>query len=123
MFKVRLSQGEVMLCKVVGNLRAIVARSAGVIDKKMTPSSGLSIDEDGLLAEYAFCKHMNCFPDLVVGPRSGSYDCVLHGYRFDIKSTRIKDGRLLATLKQNDDVDIYALAIIEKDDLISFPGA
>jgi hypothetical protein len=39
----------------------------------------------------------------------------------DVKSTRYQSGRLLATLKDNPDVDIYVLAIVE-DNRVCFPG-
>jgi len=119
--KVELTDAELMVAKMLGGLRTIVGRTAGVTDRKVTNQSGLSIDEDGMIAEYAFCKHFNIFPDIVPGPRSGSYDCVYQGKRIDVKSTRYPDGRLLATLKDNPDVDIYVLAVLSGN-TVTFPG-
>lgn len=107
---------------MLGGLRSIVGRAAGVADKKMADTPGIMLDEDGMIAEYAFCKHFNIFPDIVPGPRSGSYDCIFKGKRIDVKSTRYRDGRLLATLKDNPDVDVYVLAILEEDNVVRFPG-
>lgn len=121
MFTVELTDAEVMVAKMLGGLRSIVGRTAGVTDRKVADMSGLAIDEDGMIAEYAFCKHFNIFPDIVPGPRSGSYDCIYNGKRVDVKSTRYQSGRLLATLKDNPDVDVYVLAIVE-DNKVSFPG-
>lgn len=121
MFTVELTDAEIIFCKTAAGLRTITARAANVKDAKMGDLSGLQMDEDGMIGEYAFCKKMNIFPDLIPGPRSGSYDCILMGKRIDIKTTRRKDGRLLATLKNNDDVDIYVLAIINENK-VSFPG-
>jgi len=121
MFSVALTDPEIMFCKLAAGLRTLTARAAKVKDAKMGDLSGLQMDEDGLLGEYAFCKRMNVFPDLVPGPRSGSFDCVFMGKRIDIKATRHRDGRLLSTLKNNDDVDIYVLAIIEGSK-VTFPG-
>ena len=65
------------------------------------------------MAEYAFAKQFNVFPDIGLSPRSGSFDGRYKGYRYDIKSTRYKTGKLLSTLKVNPDVDMYILAIID----------
>ena len=46
---------------------------------------------------------------------------MLKGKRIDIKSTRHKTGRLLATKKINPDIDIFVLAIIDEDK-VSFVG-
>lgn len=121
MITVVLDDPEMMLAKVIGGMRSIVARSAGVTDAKKAGLSGLTIDEDGMIAEYAFCKHFNLFPMISPSPRSGSYDCVMNGKRIDVKSTRYKDGRLLATLKDNPDVDLYVLAIVDGG-TVTFPG-
>ena len=121
MFTVHLTDVEIIFCKTAAGLRTITARAANVRDARMGDLSGLQMDEDGMIGEYAFCKKMNIFPDLIPGPRSGSYDCILNGRRIDVKSTRWSDGRLLATLKNNDDVDIYVLAIIDGN-VVKFPG-
>jgi hypothetical protein len=121
MFSVDLTDPEIMFCKMAAGLRTLTARAAKVRDAKMGNLSGLQIDEDGLLGEYAFCKKMNIFPDLIPGPRSGSFDCIFMGKRIDVKTTRHRDGRLLSTLKNNDDVDVYVFAIIDGSKII-FPG-
>jgi hypothetical protein len=121
MFTVELTDAEMLVVKMLGGMRSIVGRAAGVEDKKVASLSGLTIDEDGMVAEYAFCKRYNIFPDIVPGPRSGSYDCLYNGKRVDIKSTRYKDGRLLATLKDNPDVDVYVLGIVDSN-TVTFPG-
>lgn len=121
MIVVELTDAEMMVVKMLGGMRSIVGRTAGVEDKKVANLPGLTIDEDGMIAEYAFCKHFNIFPDIVPGPRSGSYDCLLNGRRVDVKSTRHKNGRLLATLKDNPDVDVYVLGIVDGN-TVTFPG-
>lgn len=112
---------EVWACKMMGGFRGAMARRLSVTDRKMAKLSGQQIDEDGLIGEYAFCKTFNAFCDFVPDPRSGSADCVIGGYRIDVKSTRRANGRLLVTLKENTDVDIYVLAIIEEN-TVRFPG-
>ena len=121
MFNVTLTEAEIVICRMLGGMRSLVARSNRVADRKMADLQGIDIDQDGMMAEYAFCKKMNLFCDIVPAPRSGSADALFMGKRIDVKSTRHYDGRLLATLKENDDVDIYVLAII-LGDTIKFPG-
>jgi len=115
--KVTLSDKELTVIGILGGMRSLTARSHNVTDRKKANLRGEEIDRDGLIAEYAFCKHFNVFPDLVPSPRSGSYDCQVKGQRVDIKSTRHKNGRLLATLKNNEDVDVYVLAIIDENEV------
>lgn len=119
MITVQLSPAEMVVCKMLGNLRTLAARSANVKDAGL--STSLETDEDGVIAEMAFCKHWNIFFDPEASPRKHSYDCVLKGKRIDIKSTRHKNGRLLATKKINPDIDIFVLAIIEENK-VSFVG-
>jgi hypothetical protein len=109
---ITLTDNDLNICRTLGNLRTLVARGNKVKDAKMGNLSGSDIDEDGVIAEYAFCRHFNIFFDPSAYPRSGSVDCVYKGFKIDIKSTRHENGRLLATLKNNDEVDVYALAII-----------
>lgn len=120
-FTVTLSDAEMATCRLLGEMRSLVARGNSVKDRKMADTAGYEIDIDGMIAEYAFCKHFNIFPDLTPAPRSGSYDCIYINKRIDIKSTRYKTGKLLATTKHNDDVDVYVLAIISGNE-ITFPG-
>lgn len=120
---ITLTDIEMATINILANTRTLVARGSGVVDKKIGKQSGVDIDIDGLMGEYAFCKWHNIFPDLISSPRSGSYDCLLKGKRFDIKTTRYKSGRLLCTTKDNPDVDIYALAIIDpSNSSVSFVG-
>lgn len=118
---VSLSDQEMATINILAALRSLTARSANVTDFKISDLNGSDIDSDGLMAEYAFCKYKNVFPDLIPSPRSGSCDAIVNGLKIDIKSTRYKNGRLLVTLKDNPDVDIYILAIIDKN-IVTFVG-
>ena len=118
---ISLSEQEVATINILAALRSLTARNSNVKDLKRSDLSGSEIDSDGLIAEYAFCKHKNVFPDLIPSPRSGSCDAIVNGLRIDIKSTRYSNGRLLVTLKDNPDVDIYVLAIIDKNN-VTFAG-
>lgn len=121
MIEVNIHPDEVTICQIIGRMRSLIARSAGVKDAKVGSQDGSDADVMGLKAEYAFAKHFNTFPDLGLTPRSGSADGILNGHRYDIKSTTYKNGRLLATKKVNADVDFYVLAIVT-DNKVLFPG-
>lgn len=110
-----------VLASILGGFRSLVARNAGVKDAKIGKQAGMDGDQDGILAELIFAQWQNVWPDIGLVPRSGSADAVIKGKRIDVKSTRRPEGRLLATLKINPDVDIYVLAIISNDS-VSFPG-
>lgn len=110
-----------VLATILGSMRSMVARFNKVRDAKMGDQHGVEGDQLGILGELAFCKLMNVWPDLGLSPRSGSADAVVKGYRWDVKTTTVKTGRLLSTLKKNPDVDLYALAIVDGDKVL-FPG-
>ena len=112
---VELSPSEVLVCECIGRMRSLIARTANVKDQKIGQQDGSNADVMGFKGEYAFAKYFNVFPDLGLSPRSGSYDGVLKNYKYDIKSTDIKNGRLLATKKVNPDVDIYVLCIVDNN--------
>ena len=73
--------------------------------------AGLDIDAQGVTAEYAVAKHLNVFFDLGLSPRAGSADGVMKGHSYDVKSTHHAFGKLLATLKDNPDVDMYIMCL------------
>lgn len=118
---VKITHELKLIASVIGAMRSLVARTAGVRDAKIGPQSGIDGDQDGILGELAFCQLMNVWPDFGLSPRYGSADAVVSGKRIDVKTTRVKTGRLLATVKGNPDVDIYVLAIIDGDE-VKFPG-
>jgi hypothetical protein len=122
MFRVNLTANEVMVCRILAGLRDLSNNSQSVVERKISPRSSFDVNLDGVLSEYAFCKRMNIFMDMSVKPRSGSYDCLFQNFRIDIKSIRNPKYDMFTTLKENDAVDIYALAIMEADDNILFVG-
>jgi hypothetical protein len=114
--EIKLNHDEIAVCQILGRMRSLIARSANVYDAKLGSQDGAEADVMGMVGEYAFAKYFNVFPDLGLTPRSGSYDGKLSsGLRYDVKSTHYSFGRLIATLKENFDVDIYILAIVKKD--------
>ena len=114
MIKVELSHDEIALCHLIGRNRALIARSAGVVDAKLGKQNGPEADVLGFMGEYAFAKHFNVFPDCGLCPRSGSADGVLKQYKYDIKTTKYPNGRLLCTKKDNADVDMYVLVVVNE---------
>ena len=111
MIEINLTDDEVMMCQHVGHLRSVLSRGNKVKDMKRTDMAGLDIDAQGVTAEYAVAKHFNVFFDLGLSPRTGSADGVMNGYSYDVKSTHHALGKLLATLKDNPDVDMYIMCI------------
>jgi hypothetical protein len=109
---ITLEQDEITICHVLGRMRSLIARASHVKDAKMGKQDGAEADVLGFAGEYAFAKQFNTFPDIGLSPRSGSADGVFKNLRYDIKSTNLPNGRLLCTLKENTDVDIYVLAIV-----------
>lgn len=119
---ITLQAGEMAVCTVLAEMRNAVARSSSVVNAKMGKQSDYQTDLDGMVAEVAFSKWRNCYPDLTIGARSGGVDCVLNGKKIDVKSTRYPNGKLLATLsKAVDEVDIYVLAVVNGNQ-VTFPG-
>jgi hypothetical protein len=125
----KLNEIEQSICKHIAEQRYLNARKKGIVDRKLGGQTTEITDLDGFGAEMAFCKIANCYPDLKIG-LDNDYDCLYNGLKIDVKQTKYKKGRLLATLKKtNSDVDIYVLMIGEfpnyefigwarKDDLI-----
>jgi len=115
--KIVLQQDEIAICQMIGRMRSLIARSSGVKDAKIGDQDGAEADVIGMIAEYAFAKQFNVFPDLGLSPRSGSADGVIKDKRYDIKSTTYKTGKLLCTTKDNPDVDVYILAIVSGNEV------
>lgn len=116
-----LTDHDMMVCRVIGNMRTMCARSNNVNDAQIGKQDSWITDEIGIIGEYAFCKLHNIFFDCSVYPRSGSYDCVLKGKRIDIKTTTLQHGQLIAVNKVNPDIDVFALALVDGNK-VTFPG-
>lgn len=109
--KVLLSDMEWLACRAIGTSRGIANRALGVTDRLRSGKYAPDIEADGVAAELALHKHFGAYPVGVfdITPRSGSSDFM----NVDVKSTRHLTGKLIATLKENKDVDVYILAIID----------
>jgi len=111
---INLSSEEVKIANFLGKKRRESARANGVKDAQVGKQNPINIDVDGMLAELAFAKAFNLYPDMTVGPRSGGADFTLsNGKTIDVKATRYKTGKLLATKKKTQQpCDYYVLAVV-----------
>ena len=112
--RVLLTEQDLEDARRYARLRTGNNRQAGTTCVKRANFDGLEADFQGMCGEIAFCKAFNLPFDRSVGPRSGGVDTTLYGYRFDVKATKLKNGRLLATTKVNDEIDAYALALLHE---------
>lgn len=119
--EILLTETELLTINLLANLRGLGSRIAGVTNMKVSDRENWQVELDGIIGEYAFCKLNNIFLEVSAEPRKGSYDCLYKGFRIDIKTTRVLNGRLLGDKRRNPDIDVYVLAII--DGLtVRFPG-
>ena len=110
---IELTAVEQWLAEYIGQQRSSAARGANVRDAKMGQQDGVEADIMGMKAELAAARHFGVYPDLTIGPRSGTADgTTRRGFHYDVKSTACTHGRLLCTLKDNPDIDFYVLAIV-----------
>lgn len=121
MKKITLTNGEMMACRLIGNMRTMSNRAFNVSDTQVGKQEAWETDEWGVAGEYAFCKMHNIFFDCSMTPRSGSYDCVYKDWRVDVKTTILPHGQLIAQTKINRDVDVFVLAILDGNE-VTFPG-
>jgi hypothetical protein len=113
-----LTASEVQVARFLASLRHQNDRQAGVVNQRIGPQSDEFTDLNGLGGELAFCKLVNVWPDLTTEPRRGGYDCIVNGWRVDVKTTEYRGGKLVASLsKRVEDVDVFALVTG------AFPGA
>lgn len=123
MIRVDLTPFEVQVARIVAEARRAACRSDGVKDQKKSPRPGNEIDFEGMLGEMAFSKFANVRIDLDTKPRSGSYDVVFKGYRFDVKATRRVDvGNMLVQKPENDDVDCFVQVLLYSDSIAVISG-
>jgi len=109
-----LNEVECKMAEYVCKQRHQGNRDAGVEDKKIGPQSAYQTDLEGFSAEIAFCKMMNVYPDLSLGPRKYGVDAVSgSGWRIDVKSTTWPNGRLVVApwKKDDEEVQMYALMV------------
>jgi hypothetical protein len=109
---VSLNDLEIELANELAFKRFDSCSNENVINRKVASrKTNQEIEEMGTRSEIAFCKLMNCYPDLSYHPRKGSADCVINGVAIDIKTTKLQEGKLLVTPKKKYDggIDMFVL--------------
>jgi len=111
--RVNLTDEELLICRTLGMMRRSVAMKNNK-DQQVGKDCVWSIDIDGVVSEYCVAKILNVFMDLSFNGKKKSHDLIANGKTVDVKSTRHKNGRLLATLgKKDDSCDVYVLSIVD----------
>ena len=119
---VSLNTAEKKLAYFVARNRNARNRCLNVVNLKVSPRDGVTIDLEGVAGELAFCKMFNLYPDLDTDrmPPYPEFDARLSdGWTVDVKTTRYGDGKLLVDVRKGrkvDGVDFYCLMTGE------FPG-
>jgi len=109
--RVNLSENELRVARMVAVERQLYSRKRYEDKKKM--EDGFQADVDGMVAEMCFGKLFNYYLDFSVGKKKEDF-VSRKGETIDVKSTRYKTGRLLATLdKKEDPCDIYVLMVAD----------
>ena len=112
--RVDLNAGELHVCRLIGFLRRSINLNK-TKDQQVGKQDPWDIDMDGVIGEFCVAKALNVCPDFSIHARSGGDDLVLsNGTTIDVKTTRLKQGNLLATLgKAGASSDAYVLAIVD----------
>ncbi len=123
---VKLNSEEVTICHIIGRIKAEAAKIANykdcmIAEKGQKQKDNADAGFEGFMAELAFAKHFNIYPELKIF--GGGCDGVLGKYRYDIKATPYKTGHLTCKKKETNNVDIYVMAIIDVvDKSVNFKG-
>jgi hypothetical protein len=115
--RITLNDIEQDTCRNIATQRFNNNRKECVNNAKIGKQSNNFTDLEGIGSEFAFCKLFNVFPDLSIEIRSSQKeedngDAILHnGAKVDVKSTKYKNGKLLAVPWKKPDVEFFALMI------------
>jgi len=116
MHEIILNENEQRLAKFLATARSVTSRENNVKDLRVGNDSSEDIDLEGMAAEIAYCKLMNIYVDMVTDPpEMPSFDCISRlGVRVDVKSTKYRNGHLIATLRKvKKPPDKYVLVVGE----------
>lgn len=121
--KIELSDTEVMLANQIGALREMMNRAANTRDSFPELKDQKKRNETiGVMAELAFCKWANLYPNLDVVNQSGTTDLIYQGWKCDIKATDRADGQLIVPVRKKKGAsDVYILGIIHGNS-VDFSG-
>ena len=96
--KVTLTEHEQRIAGVVAKEKYNVNRENNVQDAKKGEQSNEFVDLEGIAGEMAFCKIFNLYPDLeikVTTQDTDAGDCILNGYKVDVKATSYDTARVI----------------------------
>lgn len=111
--RITLNEVEIRLAKFVAKKRHELAREKGRPNLRVGGQSDEFTDLNGAGGEIAFCKAMNVYPSLVIGELD-NHDAEILSGTVDVKTTKYRNGRLLAVQsKAMKPADLYALIIGE----------
>ena len=110
---ITLTTAEQKLAIYMAKCRHATARNSAIRNCKMGKQGDYETDLEGIAAEIAFCKMMNVYPDLQVGVRPDEDATLPTGQTVDVKTTKYKNGRLLAVRWKKPVVDLFALMVGE----------
>jgi hypothetical protein len=106
---ITLNEVEIRLAKFVARKRYELARKNGRPNLRLGGQSDAETDLNGAAGEIAFCKAMNIYPNLITG-EIDEYDADIPYGTVDVKTTKYRNGRLLAVRsKKMRQADLYAL--------------
>ena len=123
--RIALSDEARSLASVLAGFRRRSNRVAGVVDRQIGNSDPFDIDYVGVLAELAFARCFNLWPDLACNPRAGGQDFDMPIGTIDVKATRHPSGNLLVPLRKDSSSDFFVLARVSDTavDLVGFAPA
>lgn len=109
-----LTQHEYWLAQVITARRQEVNAQAGIRERKMgADRDAFKIGVDGLVAEFAICKHANVWPELDCTPRHGGHDCIIGGIRIDVKAVPVeREFCFLPARKRENTIDWYVWCMV-----------
>ena len=109
---ISLSESEIKICSWLAKNRYTNNRASSITDGKIGPQSVELTDLEGVCGEFAVCKYLNIYPDLSIHVRKGGEDGLLKKLSFDVKTTKYKTGKLIASItKSTSETNIYILVI------------
>jgi len=120
-----LTEGDLGVCKMLAGVRTAANRRN---ETKRPFSTGyanhIAQEEEGIIAEYSFCKHYNIFFNGQFGGKDEGYDCVYRRSRLDIKSISVRSHNLMAHAHTDkSEVDGYVLIYVAEDRQCEIIGA
>jgi len=110
--QITLTKEEREIAKLIAERRIEAGNASGFYRGKMSDLDDLKMNYEGMMGEIAFCKLFNSYPDFEVKARRSKDDqgdCVYKGNKVDVKSTKYHRGKLLVTIWNHGNCDLFCL--------------